>query len=92
MNTCPNCGSPQQKTQDNSVERLSQEIDNLTSMLNHGMNSKEKWLDMRDICAYTSLSESTIRRAVASGTLKSSKTTGKLLFKKCWVDRWLEAN
>jgi len=90
MNTCPNCGYPQET--DSSEERLLHNIQHLKSMIIHGIDSKEKWLDMREICAYTSLSESTIRRAVATGTLKSSKTTGKLLFKRCWVDQWLETN
>ena len=47
------------------------------------------WLDISKAESYTSLSESTIRRAVKRGTLKVSKVTGKLLFKSEWLDRWL---
>ena len=48
-----------------------------------------KFLDINQVVHYASLSESTIRRAVAKGELKVSRSTGKLLFKTDWVDRWL---
>ena len=50
----------------------------------------DKWLNIQDVCNYTSVSESTIRRAVKRGTLKASQSTGKLLFKVSSVDRWLK--
>ncbi len=49
----------------------------------------DRWLSIRDVCKYTSVSESTVRRAVKRGTLKASHSTGKLLFKVSDVDRWL---
>ena len=49
----------------------------------------DRWLSIRDVCKYTSVSESTVRRAVKRGTLKASHSTGKLLFKVSSVDRWL---
>ena len=49
----------------------------------------ERWLCIKDVCRYTSMSDSTIRRAVKRGTLKASHSTGKLLFKVSSVDRWL---
>ena len=51
--------------------------------------SSSRWLTIKQTCEYTSLSHSTIRRAVNIGALKASKTTGKLLFKVSAVDRWL---
>ena len=51
--------------------------------------SSNVWMDISDTVNYSSVSESTIRRAVRKGELKVSKTTGKLLFKTDWVDRWL---
>jgi len=48
------------------------------------------WLAITEAVAYTSVSESTIRRAVRKGELKVSKATGKLLFKVEWIDKWLE--
>ena len=51
--------------------------------------TKSKWLDIAEAVGYTSISESTIRRAVRKGELKVSKATGKLLFRVEWIDRWL---
>ena len=52
-------------------------------------NINKKYLDMRQIIDYTSLSGSTIRRAINKGELKASKRTGKLLFKTTDIDGWL---
>ena len=52
-------------------------------------NHHNKWMNINEICNYTSVSESTIRRAVRRGTLKASTSTGRLLFKKSNVDKWL---
>ena len=49
----------------------------------------DRWLSLNEIVKYTSLSQSTIRRAVRKGVLKASTSTGKLLFKALNVDRWL---
>ena len=51
----------------------------------------ERWLNLRDVTEYTSVSESTIRRAIKKGVLKSSNKTGRLLFKVSDVDRWLNS-
>jgi len=51
--------------------------------------SGNRWMDINEVVHYTSLSESTIRRAVRTGELKVSKATGKLLFKIDWIDKWL---
>jgi excisionase family DNA binding protein len=48
-----------------------------------------RWLKINEICDYTGLSDSTIRRAIRKGVLKVSTSTGKLLFKVSEVDRWL---
>tara|TARA_B100000315_G_scaffold230087_1_gene240182 strand:- start:129 stop:347 length:219 start_codon:yes stop_codon:yes gene_type:complete len=50
----------------------------------------DKWLNIKDVCNYTSVSKSTIRRAVKRGTLKASHSTGKLLFQVSSVDNWLK--
>ena len=47
------------------------------------------WLDLKAACKYCSLSTSTIRRSIRSGQLKTSKSTGKLMFKVEWLDKWL---
>ena len=48
-----------------------------------------RWMTIREVTDYTSVSESTIRRAIRKGVLKASHSTGKLLFKVSDVDRWL---
>ena len=48
-----------------------------------------RWLNMKEVCDYSGLSNSTIRRAVHKGVLKVSTGTGKLLFKISDIDRWL---
>ena len=65
------------------VERL-QKIENLLRN-----KSTDKWLNLMQACDYTSLSASTIRRAVDNGRLKVSKEAGKLMFRREWLDRWL---
>ena len=47
----------------------------------------ERWLTIKEVCQYSSVSESTVRRAIRKGTLKASNSTGKLLFKVSSVDR-----
>jgi len=49
------------------------------------------WLTVKDVCRYTKLSPSTIFRATQKGVLKVSKKTGKNLYRKEWVDRFLGA-
>ena len=49
----------------------------------------DRWLSMNEVCEYSGLSGSTIRRAIKKGVLKVSNNTGKLLFKISSVDRWL---
>ena len=56
---------------------------------NPGNKETEKYLTIKDVAHFTSLSVSTIRRAVANGELKVSKAAGKLLFQTKWIDKWL---
>ena len=49
----------------------------------------KKWMNISEASNYTSMSSSTIRRAIKKGVLKVSRSTGKLLFKTEWVDKWL---
>ena len=52
-------------------------------------NIQDQWLSLKDVCAYTGLSPSTIRRSTQRGELKVSKKTGKNLFRREWIDRFL---
>ena len=48
-----------------------------------------QFLTIKSVAKLTSLSSSTIRRAVARGELKCSRKKGKILFKESQVRRWL---
>lgn len=48
-----------------------------------------RWMSIREVVNYSGLSESTVRIASRSCVLKTSRATGKLLFKVSSVDRWL---
>ena len=65
------------------IEML-EELKSLVIIKNH-----KKWMNIKEVCDYASVSESTIRRAVKRGTLKASHSIGKLLFKVSSVERWL---
>ena len=52
-------------------------------------NNHDEWMCMKDVVQYTKCSDSTIRRAIKKGCLKVSKKTGKNLFRKEWIDRFL---
>lgn len=69
------------------IRLLSQELKEIRTELKGIAGSK--WIQIEEVSKYTSLSVSTIRRAVQSGKLKCSKITGKLLFKMNWVDKFL---
>lgn len=49
-----------------------------------------KFLSINQVSKLTSLSSSTIRRAIARGQLKCSKKLGKLLFQELDVRNWLD--
>ena len=50
---------------------------------------KNQFLSINEVSKLTSLSPSTIRRAVAKGELKCSKRLGKLLFQELDIRRWI---
>ena len=52
-------------------------------------NKKDQWITLIDAIEYTSLSDSSIRRAFYRGKLKASRVTGKLLFKISELEKWL---
>ena len=52
-------------------------------------NVSNRYLDINQTADFTSLSVSTLRRAVNKGELKCSRKLGKLLFQKSDIRRWL---
>jgi len=62
------------------LERIEKKIDG---------NFKNQFLSINEVSNLTSLSASTIRRAIDKGELKCSKKLGKLLFQESDVRKWL---
>jgi len=67
----------------NIIERLERIEKKLDGKASH------RFLDINKVVNLTSLSMSTIRRAVAKGELKCSKKLGKFLFHESDIDKWL---
>ena len=51
----------------------------------------DRWYNTKSAIAYTDVSAKTLERAVAIGELKVSKKTGKNLYRKSELDRWLRS-
>lgn len=47
------------------------------------------WINLYEAAKYAGLSVSTIRRAIANGTLRCSRRSGKILLKHESIDGWL---
>ncbi len=62
------------------LERIEKKIDG---------NFKNQFLSINQVSKLTSLSTSTIRRAISKGQLKCSKRLGKLLFQESDIRRWI---
>ena len=71
----------------NMTNRVIELLNDIKVLMNDKM--VDKWINIHEVSAYASVSNSTIRRAVKRGNLKASQSTGKLLFKLSNVDRWL---
>ena len=64
------------------LNRIERKIDGKTS---------NRYLDIQQVAAFTSLSVSTLRRAISKGELKCSRKLGKLLFQESDVRNWLNS-
>ena len=62
------------------LERIEKKLDG---------NFKNQFLSINEVSKLTSLSSSTIRRAIAKGQLKCSKRLGKLLFLESDIRKWI---
>ena len=74
---------------DHLLKDIKEQLDRIEKVLNEGTSTKT-WVDIKEASSYTSLSVTTLRRAVAKCTLKASRRTGKLLFNRLDVDRFLK--
>ena len=72
----------------NEIAPIIERLDNIQKKLDSKQTNK--YLSIIQVADLTSLSTSTIRRAVARGHLKCSKKIGKLLFLESDVRKWLQ--
>ena len=71
----------------NEMAPIIERLDNIQKKLDGKYTNK--YLSIIQVSDLTTLSQSTIRRAVAKGELKCSRKLGKLLFLESEVRRWL---
>jgi excisionase family DNA binding protein len=62
------------------LDRIEKKIDNRVL---------KNWLSITDVSQATGYSKSTINRSIKIGALKSVKNSGKRMFRKEWVDKWI---
>ena len=75
---------------DKMTEQLMDDLSQIQSILSEISSVRlEYWMDVKEAAKYAKVSETTIRRAVAKGELQVSRKTGKLLFMRGWIYRWL---
>ena len=72
---------------DKILFRIKDQLDRIERKI--GTKKLIRYLNINDVSEMTSLSLSTIRRYVAKGELKCSRTSGKLLFQESDVRKWL---
>ena len=72
------------------METKNEIIDELVELVKKSQNNN--MLTINDVSRLTTLSVSTIRRAVKKGLLKKCKRPGKLLFRPSDIDKWLGVN
>ena len=53
---------------------------------------KNKYLTLKEVKKYTTLSANVINGGIRSGELQSVYIGNKRLFKQEWVDKWLEVH
>lgn len=71
----------------NELIPIREQLDRIEKKLDGSF--KNQFLSINEVSNLTSLSASTIRRAIDRGELKCSKKLGKLLFQESDVRRWL---
>ena len=70
-----------------SVIAILERLDRIERKIDRKMSNR--YLNIGKVSDLTSLSISTVRRAVAKGELKCSNKLGKLLFQESAVRKWL---
>ena len=67
-----------------------EKLERIEDIISGQAKEREALMTVKDVSAYAKCCEATIRRALEKGTIKPLKTTGKKLFRRVDVDRWLQ--
>ena len=54
-------------------------------------NRIHQWLSLKDSVKYSSLSKSSLRRAIWSGRLRAKKPQGKYVIRVDWLEKYLNS-
>ena len=54
-------------------------------------SDEDIWMDITTVSAYSSMSKSSIRRAISHGELKANKIRGEWLIKKSRLEKYLSS-
>jgi excisionase family DNA binding protein len=69
------------------IHNLQEQLDRIEKKIDNRV--LKNWLSITDVTQSTGYSKSTINRAIKMGELKSVKYSGKRMFRKEWVDKWI---
>ena len=69
------------------IHNLQEQLDRIEKKIDNRV--LKNWLSISDVVYTTGYSKSTINRAIKRGELKSVKNSGKRMFRKEWVDKWI---
>ena len=70
------------------IHNLQEQLDRIENKIDGHL--KKDWLSTSDVKTETGFSSSTIHRAINKGRLQVSRTNGKNMFKREWIERWLK--
>jgi len=73
--------------QDYQYQILIEKLDRLENKLSKRI--LKEWLNLSDLIEMTGYSKATIHRAIKCGELKSVKNRHKRMFRKEWIEQWL---
>ena len=65
-------------------------LDRIESIVTDRSSKNDPLMTLKDVSNYARVCEATIRRAIHKGTIKPFKSSGKKLFRRTDVDKWLK--
>ena len=69
------------------IENILQKLNRIEEKIDRKVN--KYWMSITEVSQVSSLSRSTINRAIKKGELKTVLHGGKRMVKKEWLDRWI---